>query len=100
MISETKLDHSFPEGQFLIPGYSPSYRFDRNCRGGDIMQYVRENKPSKLLSIENQSIEGFCTEINFRKNKWLLCGTYNPDRKNIGNHLDSGSKYLALYPSA
>ena len=37
IISETKLDHSFPEGQFLIPGYSPSYRFDRNCRGGDIM---------------------------------------------------------------
>ena len=33
MISETKLDNSFPEGQFLIPGYSSPYRFDRNCRG-------------------------------------------------------------------
>ena len=40
MISKTKLDNSFPEGQFLIPGYSSLYRFDRNCRGG-IMLYVR-----------------------------------------------------------
>ena len=31
MVSETKLDNSFPEGQFLIPGYSSPYRFDRNC---------------------------------------------------------------------
>ena len=35
-----------------------------------------------------------------RKKKWLLCGTYNPHRNNIGNHLDSLSKNLALYSSA
>ena len=29
--------------QFLIPGYSSPYRFDRNCRGGGIMLYVRED---------------------------------------------------------
>ena len=100
MISETKLDNSFPEGQFLIPGYSSPYRFDRNCRGGGIMLYVREDIPSKLLSIENQPIEGFYVETNLRKKKWLLCGTYNPHRNNIGNHLDSLSKNLALYSSA
>ena len=43
MISETKLDNSFLEGQFLIPEYSSPYRFDRNCRGGGIMLYVRED---------------------------------------------------------
>ena len=53
LISETKLDNSFPEGQFLIPGYSSTYRFDRNCQGGGIMLYVMEDIPSKLLSIEN-----------------------------------------------
>ena len=53
MISETKLDNSFPEGLFLIPGYSSPYRFDRNCREGGIMLYVRKDVPSKLLSIEN-----------------------------------------------
>ena len=73
MISETKLNNSLPEGQFLIPGYSSPYRFDRNCRGKGIMLYVREDIPSKLLSIENQPIEGFHMEINLRKKKWLIC---------------------------
>ena len=67
MISETKLHNSSPEGQFLIPGYSSPYRFDRNCRGGGIMLYVIEDIPSKLLSIENQPVEGFYIKINFRK---------------------------------
>ena len=29
MLWETKPDRSFPEGQFLIPGYSAPYRIDR-----------------------------------------------------------------------
>ena len=36
MISETKLDHSFPEGQFFIDGYHAPFRYDRNGNGGDI----------------------------------------------------------------
>ena len=78
IISETRLDNSFPEGQFLIPGYSSPYRFDRNCQWGGIILYVRENIPSKHLSIENQPIESFYIEINLRKKKWLFCGTCNP----------------------
>ena len=34
MISETKLDSSFPTGQFLINGYSEPFRIDRNSQGG------------------------------------------------------------------
>ena len=30
MISETKLDESFPAGQFLLIGYSVPFRFNRN----------------------------------------------------------------------
>ena len=37
MISETKLDNSFPDGQFLVEGYSKPYRTDRNCHGSGIM---------------------------------------------------------------
>ena len=99
MISETKLDSSFPDGQFLIPGYSSPYRLDRNCRGGGTMLYVREDIPSKLLLSDNQPIEGFYIEINLRKKKRLLCGSYNPNRDNIGNDLDSLSRNLALYSS-
>ena len=64
------------------------------------MLYVREDIPSKLLSVENQPIEGFYIELNLRRKKWLISGTYNPHRNNIGNDLDSLSKNLALYPSA
>ena len=34
MISETKLDSSFPTGQFLINGYSEPFRIDRKSQGG------------------------------------------------------------------
>ena len=110
MTSETKLDNSFLEGQYLILRYSSPYRFDinfrysspyrfdRNFRGG-IMAQVKEDIPSKFLSIKNQPIEGFYIEINLRKKKWLLCGKHNSHR-NTGNHLDSLSKNVALYSSA
>ena len=50
MISETKLENSFPEGQFLIEGYWKPYRIDRNCHRAGIMLYIRADIPSKLLS--------------------------------------------------
>ena len=37
MISETKIDDSFPVGQFLIEGFWTPYRLDRNSKGGDIL---------------------------------------------------------------
>ena len=52
MISETKLENSFPEGQFLIEGYWKPYRIDRNCHREGIMLYIRADVPSKLLSTE------------------------------------------------
>ena len=33
LISETKLDSSFPVNQFLVDGFTP-YRLDRNANGG------------------------------------------------------------------
>ena len=49
MMSETKLDSSFPTGQFHIHGFSEPYRFDRNANGGGILMYIREDIPSKLV---------------------------------------------------
>ena len=43
MISETKLDSSFPIDQFLINGYSEPFRIDRKSQGDGIMLYVRGN---------------------------------------------------------
>ena len=43
LVSETKLDDTFPVGQFCIDGYSTPYRFDRTSHGGGILFYIRED---------------------------------------------------------
>ena len=40
MISETKLDESFPSNQFLIDGFSAPFRLDRNDEGGGVIIYI------------------------------------------------------------
>ena len=85
-IQETKLDASFPSGQFLIDGYSEPYRLDRNRDGGGVMIYVREDIPSKLLTKHNftETIEGLFIEINLRKTKLLFFGSYRSDHADFG----------------
>ena len=97
MISETKVDESFPSNHFLLDGYSVPFRFDRNGNGGGILLYIREDIPSKLLSM-NKNIEGFFVEINFhKKKKWLLSCSHNPTKMRISNHLAELSKSTDLY---
>ena len=99
LISETKLDSSFPVNQFLIDGFTPPYRLDRNANVGGIMLYVRQDIPSKLLSNNDQDseIENIFVEINLRSKKWLICGTYNPKTSYIKNHLQLLSQSLNQY---
>ena len=47
MISETKLDKSFPEVQFFVDAYGPPIRLDRDIHGGGLMLFVREDIPCK-----------------------------------------------------
>ena len=51
MISESKLENSFPDGQFLIEGYSAPFRLDQNKHAGGIMLHVRNDIPTKLPSL-------------------------------------------------
>ena len=97
LLSETKMDSSFPTAQFKIEGYT-AYRLDRNSNGGGILLYVREDIPSLLLNTE-LLIEGFCIEINIRKKKWLLVCTYNPNKDLILNHLKEIGENLDNYSS-
>ena len=39
VITETKLDDSYPEAQFFIEGFSKPYRLDRNKYGGGVLIY-------------------------------------------------------------
>ena len=100
MVSETKLDNSFPVGQFLIDDYGPPIRLDRDIHRGGLMLFIREDIPCKLLSLENKSMEGFYVEINLQKTKWLLCCSLNPSRSNIDFHLEHlKNRNLPLYSS-
>ena len=67
LISETKLDSSFPSGQFVIKGYSTPFRLDRNQNGGGLLLYVREDIPCKILKeyTPEKPIENLFVEINF-----------------------------------
>ena len=99
MVSETKIDDSFPVGNFVIDGFSTPYRLDRDSNGGGIMLYVREDIPSNLLATDEKNhIESFYVEQNLRDEKWLISScSYNPNKSMICNHLDALSTYLDLH---
>ena len=63
-----------------MEGYCRPFRRDRNRYGGGILIYVREDIPCKILPDHNlpEDIEGIFIELNFRKSKLLLFGTYHP----------------------
>ena len=69
MMSETKLDDSFPSIKFLMEGYGPPYTLDSNSHRGGILIYVREDIPCKLILMKNCAIEGFFLELNLRSKK-------------------------------
>ena len=68
LISETKIDHSFPNGQFSIDGYK-MFRHDRNCFGGGLCLYVKNSIAVKQLNShkENKKVGAIYLEINIRK---------------------------------
>ena len=69
LVSETKIDSSFPSAQFYIDRYT-IFRRDRNSNGGGMILYIKDDIPANILNT-NASIESFYVEINIRKkNGW------------------------------
>ena len=101
LISETKLDNTFPLNQFILEGFTPPYSLDRTTHGGGLMLFVREDIPSKLLPNIDPSgnIENILVNINLRSKEWLISGSYNPNVGLIQNHPTSLSKNLDFYSS-
>ena len=99
LISETKIDESFPSAQFLLDGFSRPYKLDRCANGGGILLSVRDDISSCLLKeykLQN-NIECLFIEINIRKRKWFFCCSYNPNKSNISKHLHCLSKGLDIH---
>ena len=99
VITESKLDNTFPIQQFVIEGYNLPYRLDKNASSGGVIIYIREDIPARELTYCTipKIIEGIFLEINLRKTKWLLFGGYNNIKSNIGHFLDNLGAILDQY---
>ena len=92
LITENKIDGSFPIAQFQTDRYLLSittpYGLDRDSsNSGRMLLYVRDDIPSKVLEntdFGNQT-EAFFVEITIGKVKWLISCSYNPHKANIEN---------------
>ena len=71
LVSETKLDDSFPTAQFLMSGFCKQYRLDRCSNVGCLLLYIREDIPFLLLTEykPHENVECLFVEINIRKKK-------------------------------
>ena len=63
------------------------------------MVFIIEGIPAKFLSTDTKMTEGLYTGLNFHKRKYLLCCSYNPNKKKIRNHLDRLRRNLDLHSS-
>ena len=96
LLSETKLDETFPLGQFNVYGYKTPFRRDRNIHGGGLLLYVKNDIPCKEIKLSSlpSDIECLFVELNLRKTKYILIGGYNPHRESISYFLGHIGKEL------
>ena len=99
LISETKIDDSFPNAQFHKHEYSNPNRRDRTADGGGLLLYINQNIPSKPLRMHTvpEDIEIICTELYIRKQKWIILGIYHPPNQNEDYFLNELGKVIDLY---
>ena len=98
LISESKLDNTFPINQFSIRGYKV-FRRDRNRFGGGLILYVNENIPCKPLTDHPvfSDLELMAFELHQSKRKWLLLGIYKPPSQNVIEFLNRISLIIDYY---
>ena len=59
IVSETKLDDTFPIDQTTLEDSNTPFRIDRNTNGGGILLFILVDIAAKLNSTENPPIESF-----------------------------------------
>ena len=97
MISETKLDESFPGGPFFIEVYHTTFMFDQNGNGSGILLCVLKDIPVKVMHCDFPTSASFYVEISLPKKTCLLHCFYSRQKNNICNHLDVITKTLDTY---
>ena len=78
LISESKLNESFPDEQFFMNGFQLPFRVDRTDKGGGLLLYVKKDILCRVIPVNSTlKIEVIVLEINLKKRKRLLLGIYN-----------------------
>ena len=78
MISETRLDSSFPSAQFHIGDYEIRNPRDRDKNGGGLNELLKKGIITKRLDLETNLSETICTEIPISKKRWFYMSVYRP----------------------
>ena len=81
VVTETKLDSSFPNGQFSIDEFARPFCRDRNKNGGGVMIFVRDDITTKELKIKffpSDIVSIYRIEYNENQmvDCWLLSSTF------------------------
>lgn len=86
-VSETKIDGSYPDSQFLIPGYY-LHRNDRKKGGGGVLMFVSSKIQSKRITIERRykTIESLALEIGLKSKNAIVLVIYRPPKKITGSY--------------
>lgn len=69
MISETKIDETFPTDQFIFRGSHTRFMLIASLNGGLILVYIWENVSAKVLSFPCMSDDRKCLEIEIKLRK-------------------------------
>ena len=99
LLSESKLDSSFPDDQFSIPGYR-IVRKERDRNGGELLLYINEYIPFKIIQNANlpPTLEVLPIEINLGWFMFLLMRLYKPppvSEKEFLLHLNKAHNFLS-----
>ena len=94
VITESKLDDTFPHGQFQIEGFARPIRLDRCRNGGGVIIFFRDDLICNELKprILYPDIECTFLEMRIRESRWLVVVGYNPHKDKIKAFLDKISK--------
>ena len=98
LVSESKLNHTFPSNQFRINCYK-MVRLDRNRFGGGSILYITENIPCKPLQ-ERVHLPNFkVITIKFYQNnqKRLLLWLYKPPNQKTSNFIQNLGLILDVF---
>ena len=87
ILSETKIDESFPTSQFNVEAYEIRARHDRDKFGGGLIEFVRRDLICKRSrDYEPKYSECLCSELTFTNKKWICFSP--PESSNLSTFFE------------